>query len=382
MSFSGSLTGITWNHTRGYAPLVATAQRFEDVTGDVDIKWQKRSLKDFGDVPLEKLSEDFDLLVIDHPHLGHAAARGMLAPLENLLPPECLSELAGASVGRSYESYWWDGHLWALPIDAAAPVSSWRPDLAEKARIALPRTFEEVIGLARRGLVAVPAAPVDSLMNFFMICCALGEEPFSSPRCFVSQETAAAALGHLRVLVDSCAPECLDRNPIQTYREMVTGDRILYCPFAYGYSNYARVGFAPRVLRFGNLVSLGSAQVLRSTLGGAGLAISRRCTNVPLAADYGKFVASSQCQRGLYFDSGGQPGHRSEWEDARVNSAANGFFESTLDTLDNAYLRPRYDGYIEFQNQAGILIHAFLRHGGDVKDVITSMQALRDDKMS
>ena len=101
MSFFGSLKGITWNHTCGYAPLVATAQRFEDVTGGVEILWQKRSLKDFGDAPLEKLSEDFDLLVIDHPHIGHAAAREMFAPLENLLSPACLSELTVASVGRS-----------------------------------------------------------------------------------------------------------------------------------------------------------------------------------------------------------------------------------------------------------------------------------------
>src|SRR5437899_85245 len=70
VSFSGGLTGITWNHTRGYIPLVATTQRFEDLTGGVEIRWQKRSLNDFGDVPLEKVSEDFDLLVIDHPHLG------------------------------------------------------------------------------------------------------------------------------------------------------------------------------------------------------------------------------------------------------------------------------------------------------------------------
>ncbi len=73
---------------------------------------------------------------------------------------------------RSYESYWFDGHLWASPIDAAAPVSSWRPDLMERSGIALPKTFEEVLKLARRGLVAVPATPVDSLMHF-MICCAL-----------------------------------------------------------------------------------------------------------------------------------------------------------------------------------------------------------------
>ena len=45
-------------------------------------------------------------------------------------------------------------------------------------------------------------------------------------------------------------------------------------------------------------------------------------------------------------------------------------------------MRPRYDGYIEFENWAGTLIHAFLRHGGDVKNVIASMQVLTDDKTS
>jgi len=151
---------------------VATAQRFEDLTGGVEIRWQERSLKDFGDAPLEKLSEDFDLLVIDHPHIGHAAARQILEPRENHLPAAFLSELEAAFVGRSDESYWFDGHLWASPIDAAAPVSSWRPDFMERSGIALPKTFEEVLKLARRGLVAVPATPVDSLMHF-MICCAL-----------------------------------------------------------------------------------------------------------------------------------------------------------------------------------------------------------------
>ena len=31
------LTGITWNHTRGYLPLVATAQRFSEMHPEVEI---------------------------------------------------------------------------------------------------------------------------------------------------------------------------------------------------------------------------------------------------------------------------------------------------------------------------------------------------------
>jgi multiple sugar transport system substrate-binding protein len=312
MRFSQSLRGITWSHTRGYAPMVATAQRFEDLFSGVEIVWQRRSLKDFGDAPLEALAKQYDLLVIDHPYVGSFAAREIVEPLENHLSKEFLSGLAGASVGRSYESYWFDDHLWALPIDAAAPVSAWRPDLMECAGVAMPRSWEEVLALARGGLLALPGTPVDSLMHFYMMCCGLGEDPFVSREGMVSRHTGRAALEHLQELVVSCAPECLERNPIQTYREMVTGDRILYCPFAFGYSNYARPGFAPSELRFGSLVTIAGRE-LRSTLGGSGLAISKHCAHLDLAIAYAGFVASSTCQRGLYFDSGGQPAHLSAW---------------------------------------------------------------------
>jgi hypothetical protein len=35
-----SLTGITWNHTSGYLPLVAAAQRFADRDPGEEIVWQ------------------------------------------------------------------------------------------------------------------------------------------------------------------------------------------------------------------------------------------------------------------------------------------------------------------------------------------------------
>ena len=129
----------------------------------------------------------------------------MLAPLENLLPPKCLSEMAAASVGRSYGSYWFEGHLWAPPIDAAAPLSSWRPDLMERSGIALSETFEEVLELTRRGLVAVPACTRGFANALFMICWALGEEPFVSPGSVVSRGTGVAALTQLRTLIQ-CRP--------------------------------------------------------------------------------------------------------------------------------------------------------------------------------
>ncbi|MGI9254111.1 MAG: extracellular solute-binding protein, partial [Thermomicrobiales bacterium] len=288
MADARTLTGITWNHTRGYLPLVAAAQRFTDRYPGVEIRWDRRSLQEFADYPVQKLAERFDFIIIDHPFAGYAAAHPTLRALDDLLPAEYLADQAANSVGASYRSYEYGGHLWALPTDAATPVASWRPDVLAAKDAAVPETWQDLIALARRGLVALPAIPVDALMATYMLCIALGEEPFQSDERMASPETAVAALEMLRELVLACEPECLTRNPIRTYEAMIARDDLGYCPFAYGYSNYARPSYTePRPhLTFGGLVSYNGAR-MRSTLGGTGLAITNHCDPnlLPLAVE-------------------------------------------------------------------------------------------------
>jgi multiple sugar transport system substrate-binding protein len=344
------LRGITWNHTRGFLPMVATAQRFEELHPEVRVVWEKRSLQAFADAPVGKLAEQFDLLVIDHPSVGEAA--GFLLSLAEHLPPEFIREQASSSVGPSHESYHWDSHQWALAIDAAAPVSCHRPDVLAKMRSSVPCTWADLLELARRGAVTLPLTPVDALMAFYMLCIAAGEEPFLRSGRVIDEEVGVAALAYLADLASLCGTECFHRNPIATYELMASGDQIAYCPFAYGYSNYARLGYARGLLRFGGLVTMANGHCLRSTLGGAGLAISSRCREVPAAVKYACFVAGAACQSGVYFTSGGQPGHRMAWEDSAVNATCQRFFQDTLPVLDQAYLRPRYHGYLTFQQNA------------------------------
>jgi multiple sugar transport system substrate-binding protein len=108
------------------------------------------------------------------------------------------------------------------------------------------------------------------------------------------------------------------------------------------------------------------------TLGGAGLAVSASSAHAEEACAYAAFTASPDVQRGPYVRGGGQPGHRAAWTDERADAIANGFFADTLDALDAAYLRPRYDGFLSFQDEAGDLVHAYLRDGtrdpGEVLD--------------
>jgi multiple sugar transport system substrate-binding protein len=358
MSAPVTLRGITWNHSRGFVPKVATGQRFEELNPGVEIHWEKRSLQAFADQSIADLAENFDLLIIDHPSIGEAAAHGLFQPLDGLLPDDFLAGQAADSVGQSHASYNYGGHQWALAVDAATPVASWRQDLLDARGLSVPATWEEVLDLADRGMVAAAAVPIDSLMMFYMLCLDEGTVPGAAPSGFVADAAAgAAALMAMRELIARCDPDTPRRNPIQTYEAMTQGDTIAYCPFAYGYSNYARPGFARNRLNFGGLVARKRGR-LRSTLGGAGLAISAHCKHPELAARYAQMMASPDCQRGLFMASGGQPGHRAAWRDAEANRVTGGFFRDTLSTLDEAWVRPRHDGYIAFQDGASAIVHA------------------------
>ncbi len=309
MSENNILKGITWNHSRGFTPMTATAQRFSELNPAITITWEKRSLQQFADLSIQQLAERYDLLVIDHPWAGFAAKTNSILAFDKYLPAEFLTDQQQNTVGHSYESYNYNGHQWALAIDAATPVASSRPDLLEKHGLSLPKNYQELLSMAKKGLVAFPAIPIDSLMTFYTFCCSLGEDPCLQEDTVISEATGIKALQMYRELALYIEPVCFDRNPIQTYEAMTLGDSIAYCPFAYGYSNYSRKGYARKLLHFHDMITLNGKANLRSSLGGTGLAVSSNCRNVDIAMQYAQFVASPQCQRGLYTDNGGQPGH-------------------------------------------------------------------------
>ena len=370
------LRGITWQHTRGYLPMVATALRFQELYPDVHIHWEMRSLQSFADQSISRLAETFDFLVIDHPFAGRAARGDVLLPLDEYLEPGVLEDQKANAVGLSYESYQYAGHLWALPTDTATPVSGARMDLLAKHGLCKPNTWSELLELAQTGLVIVPAIPIDSLMHFYMLCVGLGEEPFRDREIVASESTGVRALEMLHDLLALCDKKCLERNPIATWELMSSTNQAVYCPFAYGYSNYARPRYAKSSIDFGGLVVIDGHERCRSTLGGAGLAISRRVRDIESAARYTSFVASANIQKGIYFDAGGQPGHRAAWMDEEVNRRSGRFFENTIETLDAAYMRPRFDVYPAFQDEAGLIVHAYLVSGGDSAKVLDELNAL------
>ncbi|NME69111.1 extracellular solute-binding protein [Flammeovirga aprica] len=374
------LKGITWNHSRGFTSIVACAQRFSELHPEVDIKWEKRSLQAFADEPIDQLAERFDFLIIDHPWAGFAARTQVIQPLNTLLSKAFLDDQAENSVGRSHESYSFDQQQWALAIDAATPVAASRPDLFEKEGLKLPETWDDLVELSKTGKVAIPGIPQDTLMSFYMICSTLGEDVCVSKDKVISDEIGLKALRMLRDLGENIRPESYDWNPITVYEKMTQTDEYIYSPFAYGYTNYSRKGYARKLLKFHDMVAI-NEQKLISTLGGTGLAISCKCKEVEWASKFAEYATHPDNQKGIFFDNGGQPGHRAAWLDEHTNAVSDQFFKDTLPALDRAFLRPRYHGHMFFQDRAGAPIREYMMHGGDERKLLDLLNSIYEESL-
>ena len=369
-----TLRGIAWNHSRAFPALVATAQRFEELFPPVRIHWEKRTLHEFGHMSLTELAGAFDLLVVDHPMMGDAFSTGALSDLSAVIPASALTELQSDSLGPSFETYRYEGCLFALPIDAAAPAASYRGDLLRAAQAELPHTWDDLIALAQRGLVVMPGFPADLFLNFMGIYVSLGGSFFPDGELSQNQ-SALLALDLLRQLAAHMPSDIYVKNPINIYEELGSGSSVAYCPFAYTYSNYARDGFTQNPIDFTLPVTL-DGLAMRTVLGGTGIAISSRCAMPEVAASYCQCVSSANWQRTIYALSGGQPARHSSWDDPVLNALTRNFFRQTRSSIENAYTRPRYPGYAAFQERAGIPLVHFLRDGRDSAKALAEIQRL------
>jgi multiple sugar transport system substrate-binding protein len=344
-----TLKGMTWSHPRGYDPMVACSALWQQKTG-VAIEWDKRSLQDFESFPVEELARAYDLIVIDHPHVGQITAERCLEPLDVAGRETELAALASGSVGQSYPSYSWQGRQWAFPIDAAAQVQAWRPDALD----APPARWSEVLDLARQGRVLLPLRPPHVLMVFYTLTGNLGHPCATDPsRGLIDLGAGSEAFETMREIAALVEPACFEMDPIAVSERMAEANsRIVCAPLIYGYVSYAMAGFRANRLAFADIPVIGSGGPVGSALGGTGIAVSAFSEAKDAATDFAYWVASGEVQRGTYAAAGGQPGHAAAWEDLTVNEATGNFYRDTRATLEGAWVRPRHDGYMAFQQKA------------------------------
>ena len=366
------LKGITWDHARGYDPLIAASELYFKEKG-IQVEWQKRSLTNFGDQSLEELSKQFDLIIMDHPHVGVVEASNCLLPLNDLVDLSILNALKISSAGPSYESYYYHGKQWALPIDAAMQCASYRADLMHNE--SLPTSWEEVFDLAKtlaakKLYIGMALCPTDCLCSFLSLTAQMGSPIQENNKLLVEPSIGLKALTMLRSMRDTFHPKALDWNPIALYDYMSQENDIAYSPLVFCYTNYSRTGFRKNILKYHTAPEINNA-----VLGGAGIALTSSCSNVHEAANYAAWICSDDVQSTIYVNAQGQPGNKMAWENKQANAITNNFFASTMPSLTNAYVRPRYQGWPKFQTFLGETIHAYLLHDTAPELVLEKLQA-------
>ncbi|MDB6107670.1 MAG: hypothetical protein JWO52_7669 [Gammaproteobacteria bacterium] len=370
------LRGMTWSHPRGFDPLVACSKSWAAWTG-VTVSWERRSLQDFEAFPVRTLARQYDLIVIDHPHVGQITREKCLMPLDVPARDRERAALTRDSVGASFESYVWEGHLWGLPIDAAAQVQAWRPDRLDGPVV----DWTQILQLARRGRVHCPMRPPHNLMTLYTLCGLLGEPGRVLGPELLEPRTAAQAYELMRELLSNLDPACSSTDPIAVLESMAAEESPIDCvPLIYGYVSYANCGFRPARVAFADIpVMTAGKQPVGSVLGGTGIAVSAHCSHPDVAMDFAYWIASSEVQRGVYAASGGQPGNAAAWRDPGVNAPVLGFYQQTRATLEGAWVRPRHDGYMHFQQAAAARLQSAVQANEPAAGAVAALNRLFAD---
>ena len=252
------LRGISWDHPRGHDCMVATAEAYAAVAAG-----RAHHLGDAQPAGLRRFSgaeAGRELRSARHrPSLCRFRRRRTAAcsPWTSISTPGCspirprtASGPATAAISTAAISGRWP----PMPPDMSA---AYRPDLLAEIG-GLPRTWDEVLALAeaRRNRSApgsrIPLIPVDALMSFCSICAAADEPPRTQGAGSGGQpRDRAAGAGHA---AGACRTARIPRHCRATRRALLdlmsTTDEIAYMPLLFGYSNYARPGFRPSLVRF------------------------------------------------------------------------------------------------------------------------------------
>lgn len=381
------LKGITWDHARGYNPLLPVSTAFCKAHPGVEISWKKRSLQDFEDFPVSKLAELYDMIMIDHPYMTAGSRAGFLLDLSSLIEPSYFDMLTRDAVGPSLESYCVGGHYYGLPVDAAAQVAAENAPAMQLLGVETPKTVEDAIRLSDRigkERFALPLVPTHLFSTFMSLTAQCSQGTYFDLATGIRSQAAQEAAELLYRLIAVSNPVSFQRDPITLLDDMSRSDEIIYSPFIYGYVNYSRRGYAKNLITFRDAPLVREDAAVSTQIGGVGIALTKHLTaeQLPTAVAFAKYLASPEVQRGMYTQADGQPASRAAWLDDGNNRLTNNFFKNTIHTLDKGFLRPKTAFWNEFQEAAAKQLYQQVRDGlspvaltGAFNDLYLAMRA-------
>lgn len=377
------LRGITWDHERGYNPLIPVTARFCSAHPGATITWTRRSLKDFGDFPVSRLAEKYDLIMVDHPFMAEALQEKILLVLNEYLEPDFLETLERERIGQSLSCYCVDGFYQALPVDAATQVAAANMEFFREKGLPLPRTFQDVLDL-KNWLgdfwigTAMSATDIFSIYLSF-IAQQRGKNYFDL-RKGIDPAAGEKAAELLYLLASVSHPDSFEMNPIQLLDAMSSDGKIVYTPYLYGYTNYSRDGFRRHPLEFWDAPLLWENAEVSTQMGGVGISVSARIAPEKLrsAVAFAKYLASPEVQKGIYTEADGQPAAKSAWLDEKNNRMTRGFFRNTFKTLETSFVRPKIARWNDFQEEESADLHRQIKEKKSPQEIAEHFNQLYD----
>jgi multiple sugar transport system substrate-binding protein len=187
-------------------------------------------------------------------------------------------------------------------------------------------------------------------------------------------------LAGLELLAGVCAridPALAAGSPIDVLEAMAAGDAPACAPLVYGYVTYSEPGRRPHRLAACDAPAWQPGSRPGSVLGGTGVAVSRRVArgDIPAARAHLRRLVTGPVQAELVPRAGGQAALRTVWESDAVNAACGGFYRHTRATLDQAWVRPRFTGWIDFQNHGSAAIRRGLLDRATPGEILRQLRA-------
>jgi multiple sugar transport system substrate-binding protein len=181
----------------------------------------------------------------------------------------------------------------------------------------------------------------------------------------VSDAVALEALTRIRHLWEK-APTGSDKlNPIGLLEAIAGRSGIALVPLVFGYVNYAAAQPGRHAVAFSEAPRIATGGRRGSVLGGTGIGITRRVKPDAAMLDRLRWLMSEEAQIGFIPAHDGQPSARAAWRNDDVNRAWGGFYRSTIATTADAWVRPRFNGYIAFQTAASAILRQALESAAE-----------------
>lgn len=362
---------LCWDHPRCTGPTEAAAVAYRMERSDIRVECTRRPLASFNDdLPSQLTPEQrrgVDLIYIDHPMVAAIAAESTLVPLDELLAPEELLGATAGAIGATSSCYALAGRQWALGADAACQVSARNTEKLAHLQQDVPRSWPEVLDLARRqpSAVGLPLTAADAMCTLISLSANARATRGQGPHWL--DEDAAQFLTEL---VQALGRDFLGVTPADVLARLAAAeDDLAYVPYLFGYTITHRGAVA-----FGDVPGR-DGRPLGAVLGGAGLGVLATSSHQREAARFAAWLMQPRVQHTVLAPAGGQPPHASLWEGQDPGS----FAASTVASLRSAYQRPRQTWWPQFHARGGARLLELLADRGSATEIVTELQQLADD---